>query len=168
MVDTMTEVSVGYDTVRLTDHGPTTSACPLLAVAWHQSLDKLPQAQETCRVLRCLPQTAATYSELIDAAIRSPLDPHAIVLIRPDGYVACVAKADDIDAVGDYSESINVRASVVDALEAVARRPATACVRPFRPSSSARATRPSFATKSARSTDRWTLRSSQHSAARAT
>ena len=53
------------------------------------------------------------FPDLLENSPRPPLDPGAIVLIRPDGYVACVAKADGIAAVSDYLETISI-AAIVD------------------------------------------------------
>ena len=43
---------------------------------------------------------------LIDAAVRPSVDPSAILLVRPDGYVACTAKADNVGVVADYLKAI--------------------------------------------------------------
>ena len=45
---------------------------------------------------------------LIDAEIRAPLVPDVILLVRPDGYVACAAQADDVGVIGDYLGAIDV------------------------------------------------------------
>jgi hypothetical protein len=51
---------------------------------------------------------AIKFPDLIDAEIRSPLDPDVILLVRPDGYVACAAQADDVGVIGDYLGAIDV------------------------------------------------------------
>jgi 2-polyprenyl-6-methoxyphenol hydroxylase-like FAD-dependent oxidoreductase len=42
------------------------------------------------------------FPDIVDPAIKPPVDPGAIVLVRPDGYVACTAKSGDVDAVSRY------------------------------------------------------------------
>jgi hypothetical protein len=52
------------------------------------------------------------FPNLIDAAIRAPLDPGVVLLVRPDGYVACVARADNIGVIADYLGAIDVAKAV--------------------------------------------------------
>jgi hypothetical protein len=48
------------------------------------------------------------FPNLIDAEIRAPLDPGVILLVRPDGYVACAAKSDNVVVIADYLGVIDV------------------------------------------------------------
>jgi hypothetical protein len=51
---------------------------------------------------------AMKFPNLIDAEIRAPLDPGAILLVRPDGYVACAGEADNVGVIADYLGAIDV------------------------------------------------------------
>lgn len=120
MVDTMTEISVGYDHSPLNGPGsqhtgvpapgrrlpPTTGQRPV-------GSDGLPRfalfAADNSKTRTLI----GRFPDLLEPSPRPPLDPRAIVLVRPDGYVACVAKADDIDAVDEYLETISI-AAIVD------------------------------------------------------
>jgi hypothetical protein len=55
---------------------------------------------------------AMRFPNLIDAEIRTPLDPDVILLVRPDGYVSCTAKSDDLVLV------LAVVANYLDAIDA--------------------------------------------------
>jgi 2-polyprenyl-6-methoxyphenol hydroxylase-like FAD-dependent oxidoreductase len=48
----------------------------------------------------------AKFGDLLDPAIRPPLDDDGIWLVRPDGYVACVARSENIGVVSDYLAGI--------------------------------------------------------------
>ena len=48
------------------------------------------------------------FPNLIDAEFRAPLDPGVILLVRPDGYVACAAGADNVGVIADYLGAIDV------------------------------------------------------------
>jgi 2-polyprenyl-6-methoxyphenol hydroxylase-like FAD-dependent oxidoreductase len=113
MVDTMTEVSIGYDHSPL--NGPGAHGVDVPAPGRRLS----PVAGQTPVGSGDAPRFALfaasdsrvsalvdKFPDLIERTIRPPLDSSAIVLVRPDGYVACTAKADDAGAVGDYLEAI--------------------------------------------------------------
>jgi hypothetical protein len=51
---------------------------------------------------------ARKFPDLIDTEIRAPLDPDAILLVRPDGYAACAAQAEDVGVIADYLGAIDV------------------------------------------------------------
>ena len=119
MVDTMTEISVGYDHSPLNGPGSQHTGIPapgkrLAPTAEHKPVGSggtprfalFAANNSTARAL------IGKFPDLLETSPRPPLDPSAIVLIRPDGYVACVAKADDIDAVDNYLEAISIAASV--------------------------------------------------------
>jgi 2-polyprenyl-6-methoxyphenol hydroxylase-like FAD-dependent oxidoreductase len=119
MVDTMTEVSIGYDRSPLNgpgSHGadvpaPGRRLPPLVGQIPVGSGDAPRFALFAANSSR-LSSLAGKFPNLIDPAIRPPLDPGVISLVRPDGYVACVVKADDVDAIADYLDAIGVAARV--------------------------------------------------------
>ena len=90
---------------------PPESAC-------HRQQSIIQSAPAGCRALPCLSPTTTTqnfirrFPDLLEASPRPPIDPGTIALIRPDGYVACVAKAGHIDTVEDYLEKIAIAACV--------------------------------------------------------
>jgi hypothetical protein len=115
----MTEVSIGYDHSPLNGPGSHSSGVSgpghrLAPVAGQAPAGsgKLPRFALFATSSGSVTSLVRRYPDLIDAAIRPPLEPGVIVLVRPDGYVACVAKADDIDAFGDYLGKIGLAASV--------------------------------------------------------
>jgi hypothetical protein len=99
-----------------------------MATYWHED-----------GVLLIVPMSATRFRLIADLGFSKGGSPASPTLDRvqaimdnrgPRGMVTSdpvwLSGLDDVDAVGDYLESIDVRASVVDALEAVARGPATA------------------------------------------
>jgi hypothetical protein len=54
---------------------------------------------------------AMKFPNLIDAEIRAP-DPGVVLLVRPDGYVACAAGADNVGVIADYLGAIDVAKAV--------------------------------------------------------
>jgi len=119
MVDTMTEISVGYDHSPLNGPGsqhtdvpapgkrlpPTTKDKPVGSGGMPRFALFAANDIKTRNLIGRFP-------DLLENSPRHPLDSNAIVLIRPDGYVACVAKADDIAVVEDYLDRISIAASV--------------------------------------------------------
>jgi hypothetical protein len=55
---------------------------------------------------------AMRFPNLIDAEIRTPLDPDVILLVRPDSYVSCTAKSDDLVVVANYLDAIDAAKAV--------------------------------------------------------
>jgi 2-polyprenyl-6-methoxyphenol hydroxylase-like FAD-dependent oxidoreductase len=53
----------------------------------------------------------ARFPQLLEPAVRAPLNRRGAWLVRPDGYVACVAVADEIGAIGKYLDSLLERGS---------------------------------------------------------
>jgi hypothetical protein len=51
------------------------------------------------------------FKDLLDPGIRPPLNANGAWLVRPDGYVACVA-ANDIQVIADYLSAVGRGASV--------------------------------------------------------
>jgi 2-polyprenyl-6-methoxyphenol hydroxylase-like FAD-dependent oxidoreductase len=52
------------------------------------------------------------FAQLLEPALRAPINPGGAWLVRPDGYVACAAAHDDIGAIAVYLEAILQRGSV--------------------------------------------------------
>src|SRR5262249_38269610 len=49
---------------------------------------------------------AREFADLVDPVIRPPLSDGGMWLVRPDGYVGCVAAADDTGAIASYLKAI--------------------------------------------------------------
>jgi 2-polyprenyl-6-methoxyphenol hydroxylase-like FAD-dependent oxidoreductase len=114
MVNNMAEISVGYD------HSPLNGASVHNAVcapghrlapvdgripAGSGSKPRFAVFAASNSDVRAL---AGSLPGLVDPTIRPPVDANAIVLVRPDGYVACVAKSGDVDAISRYLGAIAV------------------------------------------------------------
>jgi len=115
MVDTMSEVSVGYDDSPL--NGPSlrrgdipASGRRLEPVTGQTPVGSgnTPRFAIFAAGSSNVSALAIKFPDLIDAEIRAPLDPDVILLVRPDGYVACAAQADDVGVIGDYLGAIDV------------------------------------------------------------
>jgi 2-polyprenyl-6-methoxyphenol hydroxylase-like FAD-dependent oxidoreductase len=113
MVDTMTEVSIGYDHSPLNGPGAHGVDVPapgrrLLPVAGQAPVGSgdVPRFALFAASNSHVSALVDKFPDLIERTIRPPLDSAAIVLVRPDGYVACTAKADDTAVVGDYLGTI--------------------------------------------------------------
>lgn len=114
MVNNMAEISVGYDRSPLNGasfHGATCVPGHRLApiAGWI-----MPGSGSRPRFAVFAPNRSELrtlighFPDLVDPAIRPPVDPDAIVLVRPDGYVACAVRSGDVDAVGRYLGAIAV------------------------------------------------------------
>jgi 2-polyprenyl-6-methoxyphenol hydroxylase-like FAD-dependent oxidoreductase len=55
---------------------------------------------------------AREFDDLVDPTIRPPLSDGGIWLVRPDGYVGCVAAADNLEAIAGYLQAIRSTVSV--------------------------------------------------------
>jgi 2-polyprenyl-6-methoxyphenol hydroxylase-like FAD-dependent oxidoreductase len=119
MVDTMTEVSIGYNHSPL--NGPRSHSVevpapgrrlPPIAGQIPVGAGDAPRFALFAANGGRVSSLVRKFPNLIDSTVRQPLDPGAISLVRPDGYVACVVKTDDIDAVAGYLDAIGVAASV--------------------------------------------------------
>ena len=115
MVDTMSEVSVGYDDSPL--NGPALRRGDIPApgrrlepVAGQTPVGSgnTPRFALFAAGSSKVSALAIKFPDLIDVEIRAPLDPDVIVLVRPDGYVACAAQADDVGVIVDYLGAIDV------------------------------------------------------------
>lgn len=114
MVDNMAEISVGYDRSPLNGvsfHGATCLPGRRLApiAGWIMpgsgSRPRFAVFAENSNELRMLIER---FPGLVDPSIKSPVDPGAIVLVRPDGYVACTAKSGNVDVISRYLGAIAV------------------------------------------------------------
>jgi 2-polyprenyl-6-methoxyphenol hydroxylase-like FAD-dependent oxidoreductase len=119
MVDTMTEISVGYDHSPLNGPGSPHTGLPapgkrLAPTTGHNPIGSggVPRFALFAADNNDAKALVRKFPDLLEATPRPPLDPSTIALIRPDGYVACVAKAGHIDAVEDYLERIAIAACV--------------------------------------------------------
>jgi 2-polyprenyl-6-methoxyphenol hydroxylase-like FAD-dependent oxidoreductase len=119
MVDTMAEVSIGYAHSPL--NGP--GAHGVNGPAPGQRLASLtgetpvgsggmPRFALFAAGSRDVNALVNEFPDLIESAIRPALDPTAVFLVRPDGYVACTAKADNIRVIVDYLNAIGAPANV--------------------------------------------------------
>jgi 2-polyprenyl-6-methoxyphenol hydroxylase-like FAD-dependent oxidoreductase len=113
MVDTMTEVSIGYDHSPLNGPGAHGVAGPAPGRRLPPVVGQTPAGSGDAPRFALFAASNSHVSALVDrfpdlieTTIRPPVDPSAILLVRPDGYVACTAKADDVGVVGDYLEAI--------------------------------------------------------------
>jgi len=115
MVDTMSEVSIGYNRSPLNGPGahgldvpaPGRRVVPIVGQTPVGSGDA-PRFALFAASSSNASSLLKKYPDLVDPTIRPPLDPAAIVLVRPDGYVACTAKVDDVGIIADYLDPILV------------------------------------------------------------
>jgi 2-polyprenyl-6-methoxyphenol hydroxylase-like FAD-dependent oxidoreductase len=112
IVDAMTEISIGYD------HSPLNGSASHRVPAPGQRL--APVSGQTPAGAGDRPRFALfaspssrtrllteRFPSLIDAFVRPPVDRDMIALVRPDGYIACVVKVDEAEAIGDYLHAIS-------------------------------------------------------------
>jgi 2-polyprenyl-6-methoxyphenol hydroxylase-like FAD-dependent oxidoreductase len=119
MVDTMAEVSIGYDHSPLNGPGahgvdgpsPGRRLASLIGETPVGSGDS-PRFALFAAGSKSVNALLNEFPELIETTIRPALDPSAIFLVRPDGYGACVAKADNVRVVADYLNAISVALNI--------------------------------------------------------
>ena len=114
MVNNMAEISVGYDhsplngaSVRSAMYVPGQRLAPVAGQMTAGSGGK-PRFAVFATDSSDVRALAKAFPDLVDTAIRPPVDAGVIVLVRPDGYVACVAKSDDVDVIKRYLGTIAV------------------------------------------------------------
>ena len=119
MVDTMSEVSVGYDHSPLNGPGLHRGDIPApgrrlepIARQTPAGSGKTPRFALFAAGSGSVSALAMKFPNLIDAEIRAPLDPGVMLLVRPDGYVACAAKSDNLAVIADYLGAIDVAKAV--------------------------------------------------------
>ncbi len=119
MVDTMAEVSIGYDRSPLNGPGAHGIDGPSPGQRLASLIGETPVGygdtprfalfgEGSNRVNALINE----FPDLVEQTIRPALDPTAIFLVRPDGYVACVAKVDNVGVVADYLNAISITAKV--------------------------------------------------------
>jgi hypothetical protein len=119
MVNTMSEVSVGYEHSPLNGSGSHRGDIPapgrrLEPIAGQTPVGSgnSPRFALFAANSNAVSALAAKFPSVIDAEIRAPLDPRAILLVRPDGYVACAGEANNVGVIADYLSAINVAKAV--------------------------------------------------------
>jgi len=113
MVETMTEVSIGYSDSPL--NGPSVRGLtgPQAGERLRPADGQLPAgAGDTPRFALFAAPTEVTagllqdYTTLLDPVLRPPLAPNGMWLARPDGYVACNARSGDPAPIDDYLRAV--------------------------------------------------------------
>jgi 2-polyprenyl-6-methoxyphenol hydroxylase-like FAD-dependent oxidoreductase len=119
MVDTMSEVSVGYDHSPLNGPGLRRGDIPApgrrlepIARQTPVGSGKTPRFALFAAGSGKVSALAMNFPNLIDAEIRAPLDPGVVLLVRPDGYVACAAKSDNVAVIANYLGAIDATKAV--------------------------------------------------------
>ena len=109
MADTLSETSVGY--ARSPLNGPSARGLHGLApgermppVAGQRPVGAgdAPRFALFALLDDAVSRLLHDHRDLLEPAVRPPLHDGGVWLVRPDGYVACVARQDDTRAVGDY------------------------------------------------------------------
>ena len=113
MVDTMTEVSIGYKNSPL--NGPrargVAGPAPGERVAPIEGQNptgsgSAPRFALFAKTSDATADLLREFNTLIDPDVRPPLNTDGIWLVRPDGYTACVARNDKLEIIVDYLNSI--------------------------------------------------------------
>jgi len=113
MVETMTEVSIGYKHSPLNGpsvHGisgpsPGERVAPIAGQIPPGS-GNAPRFALFAKPSDATAGLLAKFPDLIDPDVRPPLDQGSIWLVRPDGYAACVASNDNIEVISDYLNGV--------------------------------------------------------------
>jgi 2-polyprenyl-6-methoxyphenol hydroxylase-like FAD-dependent oxidoreductase len=113
MVDSMAEVSIGYDHSPLNGPGAHGVDGPAPGRRLASLIGETPVGSGSAPrfALFAAGSSGITalineFPDLIEASVRPSLDPVAIFLVRPDGYVGCTAAADDVSVVADYLRAL--------------------------------------------------------------
>jgi hypothetical protein len=116
MVDTITEVSVGYRHSPLNGAGAHGLSGPAPGERAPPVAGQMPAgAGDTPRFALCgkqsaaLTQLTARYPELLDPDIRPPLGADGTWLVRPDGYTACAVRSEHSDLIAEYLHVLKER-----------------------------------------------------------
>lgn len=112
MVESMSEVSVGYDKSPL--NGPAAHVSgPVPGERLRPVCGQVPVGSGGVPLFGLFADASdaasdlvARFEGLVDPDIRPPITPGGTWLVRPDGYVACVAKAGNVEAIAGYLESL--------------------------------------------------------------
>jgi hypothetical protein len=113
MVNNMSEIAIGYKHSPLNGHvvrgleGPLPGerVMPLTGQTAFGSGDT-PRFMLMAASSEAVKSLAAEFKELVDLVIRPPLGEGGMWLVRPDGYVGCVAAVDDAGAIASYLQAI--------------------------------------------------------------
>lgn len=108
MAETLTEVSIGYPDSPLNGPGARSLGTPSPGERVPPVLGQVPVgAGRDPRFALFAPPGQASellrdYPDLLEPTVRTPLHEGGIWLVRPDGYVACVARDKDVGVVANY------------------------------------------------------------------
>ncbi len=113
MVNNMSEIAISYKHSPLNGHAvhgvkgpsPGERVVPLAGQAPFGSGD-MPRFTLLAGSNDAVKSLAREFDDLVDPAIRPPLNDGAMWLVRPDGYVGCVAAADDTGMIAGYLQAI--------------------------------------------------------------
>jgi 2-polyprenyl-6-methoxyphenol hydroxylase-like FAD-dependent oxidoreductase len=112
MVDTMTEVSIGYKHSPLNGPSAHGMSGPSPGERVAPIAGQIPPGSGSAPRFALFAKTSdatagllAKFPDLIDPDVRPPLAQGGIWLVRPDGYTACVAKEGDIETIAEYLNS---------------------------------------------------------------
>ena len=115
MASTITEVSVGYTHSLLAGpdapghNGPVAGQrVPPVALATPIGAGAAPRFALFAPLDDATRQLLLNYAELLEPSLRPPFGAGYVWLVRPDSYVACVAKAGDIRTIADYLGAISL------------------------------------------------------------
>jgi 2-polyprenyl-6-methoxyphenol hydroxylase-like FAD-dependent oxidoreductase len=113
MVDSMAEVSIGYDYSPLNGPGAHGVNGPGPGRRLASLIGETPVGSGTAPRFALFAAGSSdiaalikAFPDLIEPTVRPSLDPAAIFLVRPDGYVGCTAAADDVSVVADYLRAL--------------------------------------------------------------
>ena len=114
MVNSMSEIAISYKHSPLNDrtvHGlkgpsPGERVAPLAGQAPFGAGDA-PRFTLLAGSNDAVKGVEGEFADLVDPVIRPPLSDGGMWLVRPDGYVGCVAAADDIGSIASYLKAIH-------------------------------------------------------------
>lgn len=113
MAETMTEVSIGYEHSPL--NGPKAHGIggPKAGERVVPVAGQAPAGAGNRPCFALFTETSGAVTQLLekfrdvlDPNVRPPLHPEGMWLVRPDGYVACVARTGDTTGIADYLEAL--------------------------------------------------------------
>jgi 2-polyprenyl-6-methoxyphenol hydroxylase-like FAD-dependent oxidoreductase len=114
MMDTMTEVSVGYDDSPLNGtaaHGlrpqPGERITPVAGQV-PAGAGRSPGFVLFAEAGSATDALVEKFGELLDPDVRPPIQAEGMWLVRPDGYVACATRVDDAEAIARYLGALRV------------------------------------------------------------
>lgn len=117
MVNSMTEISIGYK------HSPLNGSFPggvegpapgerVMPVEGQTPIGSggTPKFALLAAPGDVVSRLTSEFRDLLDSTVRPPLNDTGIWLVRPDGYVACVAADGDIRTIADYLKALRLKA----------------------------------------------------------